>query len=116
MARQLVKYRLNVDGTIPDFLETSHEVDGLGGAFPVIDLSTPSPQDLVMLGITVDNPSGDFEVISSQADLSAYLTTVGADWTQPDPSDPTNLNAVIPFDADAAAAAVWAKLTALNAV
>ena len=111
MAHHCIKYRLNADGTIPSFLCLHPE--GVGGVFVVADPATPSPRDMVMVGLSEDDNTGDAEVIASQADLQTYLTTVGADWTQPDPND---VEATIPFDPVAAAAWVWGRLDALNAL
>lgn len=111
MAHQCIKYRLTAEGTIPDFL-CLHE-NGVGGVFVVADPSTPSPRDNVMIGLTEDGfDTGDFEVIPTKADLQAYLSVVGADWTQPDPND---REATVPFDPAAAADWVWGRLDALNA-
>lgn len=111
MAHQCIKYRLTAEGTIPDFL--CLHPDGVGGVFVVADPSTPSPRDNVMIGLTEDGfTTGDFEVIPTKADLLVYLTAVGADWTQPDPTDP---NKTVPFDPVAAADWVWNRLDALNA-
>jgi len=110
MAYQCTKYRLTAEGTIPDFLYLGE--DGVGGVFVVADPATPSPRDNVMIGIVNDGAAGDFEVIPTKADLQSYLTTVGADWTQPDPADPEN---TVPFDPVAATDWVWGRLDALNA-
>ena len=114
MAHQCIKYRLNADGTIPDFLCLHPE--GVGGVFVVTDPATPSPRDNIMIGLTENGfTTGDFEVIPTKADLQAYLTAVGADWTQPDPNNPGDPDATVPFDPAAAATWVWNRLDALNA-
>jgi len=113
MARQMMKYRLTAEGTIPNFLYLGE--DGVGGVYGVGDPSTPWPRDLVQVGITNDGATGDFEVIPTKADLLAYLTTVGAGWTQPDPTQLGALNATIPFDPSAATDWAWGRLDALNA-
>ena len=112
MAHHCIKYRLNADGTIPSFLCLHPE--GVGGVFVDGDSNTPSPRDMVMIGLSEDDNTGDAEVIATQADLQAYLANVGANWTQPDPSKPGDLEATIPFDPAAAAAWVWGRKTALD--
>lgn len=113
MAHQMMKYRLTAEGTIPDFLYLGE--DGVGGVYGVNDPSTPWPRDLVQVGITKKNATGDFEVIPTKADLLAYLTAIGANWTQPDPAQVSNPEAAIPFDPSAATDWAWGRLEALNA-
>ena len=113
MAHQVMKYRLNQNGTVPEFL--CLDANGVGGVYVVADPATPSPRDMVMVGISCDNATGDFEVVATQSDLQTYLAAVGADWTQPDPSNPNDVNATVPFDPAAAASWVWGRLDALNA-
>ena len=110
MAHHCIKYRLNHDGTVPSFLCLHPE--GVGGVFVVGDPNTPSPRDMVMIGLSENDDTGDAEVIPTQADLEAYLTAVGADWTQPDPTNPENQ---LPFDPAAAAQWVWDRKVALDA-
>lgn len=111
---QCIKYRLTAEGTVPDFLCLHPE--GVGGVFVVYDPVTPSPRDMVMVGFTENGyDTGDFEVIPTKADLLAYLSTVGADWTQPDPAQPNDPTATIPFDPIQATDWVWGRLDALNA-
>ena len=113
MAHHCIKYRLTAEGTVPSFLCLHPE--GVGGVFVVADPSTPSPRDMVMIGISEDDNTGDAEVISSKADLQTYLTSVGSEWTIPDPSNPGDITATIPFDPAAASTWVWDRLDALNA-
>ena len=112
MAHHCIKYRLTAEGTVPSFL-CLHE-NGVGGVFVVADPSTPSPRDMVMIGLSEDDNTGDAEVIATQDDLQTYLAAVGADWTQPDPAQPANPEATIPFDAAAAAQWVWDRKLALD--
>lgn len=114
MAHHCIKYRLTAEGTVPSFL-CLHE-NGVGGVYVVADPSTPSPRDMVMIGLSENDDTGDAEVIATQADLQAYLTSVGADWTQPDPANPADPTATIPFDPVTAAQWVWDRKTALDAV
>jgi len=108
MAHQMIKYRLTTEGTIPDFVCSSNE--SMGGSYAVNDNLVASPQDWLLVDISEDGATGDFEVVASQADLETYLTSVGSDWT--DTTDPDN---TIPFDPTAQAAWAWGKLDALNA-
>lgn len=112
MARQMMKYRLTAEGTIPDFLYLGE--DGVGGVYGVSDPNTAWPRDLVQVGITNDGATGDFEVIQTKAELLAYLTSIGSSWTQQDPSQPNNPNARIPFDLSAATDWAWGRLDTLN--
>ena len=113
MAHHCIKYRLAADGTVPSFLCLHPE--GVGGVFVVADPSTPSPRDMVMVGISEGDDVGDAEIVATKADLLAYLTTVGANWTQPDPANPSDPEATIPFDPSAATDWAWGRLDALNA-
>lgn len=113
MAHQCIKYRINPDGTIPSFLCLHPE--GVGGVFVVGDPTTPSPRDMVMIGLSENDDLGDAELVPTQQALQDYLSQVGADWIVQDPSKPGDPNATVPFDPVAAAAWVWGRLTALNA-
>ena len=109
MARQMIKYRLTAEGTIPDFLYLGE--DGIGGVYGVSDPNTAWPRDLVQIGITNDGATGDFEVIPTKADLLAYLTSVGENWGQVDPLNPST---IIHFDPSTATDSAWNRLDALN--
>ncbi len=113
MAHHCIKYRLAADGTVPSFLCLHPE--GVGGVFVVADPATPSPRDMVMIGLSEGDDVGDAEIVPTKADLLAYLTTVGAGWTQPDPANPGDPTATIPFDPSAATDWAWGRLDALNA-
>ena len=113
MAHHCIKYRLAADGTVPSFLCLHPE--GVGGVFVFADPATPSPRDMVMIGLSEGDDVGDAEIVPTKADLLAYLTTVGAGWTQPDPANPGDPTATIPFDPSAAADWAWGRLDALNA-
>ena len=114
MLRQMMKYRLTAEGTIPDFLYLGE--DGVGGVYGVADPSTPWPRDLVQVGITNNGATGDFEVIPTKADLLEYLTTISANWTQSDPAQLNDMRATIPFDPSAATDWAWGRLDTLNSV
>ena len=111
MAHHCIKYRLTAQGEVPVFL--CLHPDGVGGVFVVDDPATPSPRDMVMIGLSENDDVGDAEVIPTQADLEAYLASVGADWTVPDPANPL---ATVPFDPAAAAQWVWDRKLALDAL
>ena len=114
MARNVMKYRLTAEGTVPDFLYLGE--DGVGGMYCVGDPATPSPRDMVMIGITNDGATGDFEVIPTKEALQDYLTSISTGWTQRDPAQLDNLDATVPFDPAAAATWVWDRFTALGGV
>jgi hypothetical protein len=114
MAKQVIKYRLTAEGTIPDFLYIGE--DGVGGVFAVSDPNSVWPRDLVQVGITNDNATGDFEVIPTKADLLTYLTSVGTDWKTPNPLAPGDIENMLPFDASAATNWVWDRFTALGGI
>lgn len=112
MAHHCIKYRLTAEGTVPSFL--CLHPDGVGGVFVVADPNTPSPRDMVMIGLSENDDTGDAEVIATQADLEAYLAEVGASWTQADPAQPNNPEATIPFNPATAAEWVWGRKIALD--
>jgi len=112
MAHSVIKYRLTAEGSIPDFLYLGD--DGVNGVFGVNDINTPWPRSLVQIGITKDNATGDFEIVSTKTDLLAYLTSISADWKIPDPSSPGAIDNLIPFDPAATTDWVWSRLDALN--
>jgi hypothetical protein len=115
MAYKVIKYYLNTNGTIPDFLYSGN--DGLGGLYPRTDTSKASPQDMQLIGIAADGatlPAGQAEEIASQEDLVTYLNSYTSEWKQPDPAQPNNMDAQVAFDQSTAAANVWNTLTALN--
>ena len=115
MAHNVVKYRLEADGTIPTWL-TFGVPQSTGGMYAVADPDTASPQDWMMIGISADgaDTSDAITVFASKADLQTYLSTEATanNWTDPDPNDP---EATVAFDAAAHAQRVWDDLDALNA-
>lgn len=113
MAHHCIKYRLNADGTVPSFLCLHPE--GVGGVVVVADPATPSPRDMVMVGLSENDDTGDAEVIPTKNDLQAYLASVGAGWTEQDPADPTNPETRVPFDSAKWANWVWDRKVALDA-
>jgi len=114
MAKQMMRYKLNSNGTIPSFLYLGN--DGVGGQWPNTANAGTSPQDMWLVGISDGStlPADQAEVINSKADLVTYLNSYTSTWKQPDLSQPGNLDAQIPFDQQAAADWAWARLDALN--
>lgn len=106
MAKQLVRYRLNADGTVPDFLYLG--AGGFSGLYGVAD-AKPWPRDLVQVGMTDTTATGDFEVFPTKQSFLEYLISVGADWQQR-AEDGT----LEPFNPNAAADWAWGMLDALN--
>lgn len=115
MPHQCIKYRLTEQGTIPDFI-CFHE-ESLSGRYPVDTGTHGSPQQLLLVGISEKDVTGDFEVVSTKEDLLSYLTSVCTGWEVDDPNGKLldGMPAMNPFDATAASDFFWGKLDALNA-
>ena len=113
MAHNVIKYRLTAEGRIPDFLYLGN--DGVNGVYGVYDPNASWPRNLVQIGITKNDATGDFEIISTKADLLAYLSVIGANWVVQDPADTPNTKPASPFNPSAAADWVWGRFTTLNA-
>ena len=97
MANKIIKYTLTANGTIPTYIAD-------GGYLPNAN-SNSSPQDLDMIGATVDGSSetGLGELVNEAA-IKSYLNSYASDWKDID--DDGN---EIDFDIDAAVARMWAK-------
>ena len=97
MANKIIKYNLNADGTTPTYIAD-------GGYLPNAN-SNSSPQDLDMIGATVDGSSetGLGELVNVAA-IKSYLNSYASDWKDID----DNGNE-IDFDIDAAVARMWSK-------
>lgn len=108
MTARCIKYRLTADGRVPDFLCTANV--SVGGVYGIPDPATPAPRDTVFVGLTLAADIGDSEVVASQAELAAYLTSVSAGWGANDPMT----GVFTPFNPAAEAARVWAALTAVQ--
>ena len=113
MPHHCVKYQCSPDGVPPPFLCTHPE--NVRGLFPVMNPAVALANNITYVGLSEGDTTGDAEVIPTQADLQAYLAAVGAHWTQPDPTQPGNPEATIPFDPVAAAQWVWDRKMALDA-
>ena len=112
MPYKVVRYRLEANGTIPTWLKFGVP-QGTGGMYAVVDSSTASPRDNIMIGIADDGAdiSDAVEHITSQSNLQTYLSTQASanNWTDRDAN-----NNDVSFDAAAHAARVWNDLTTLN--
>ena len=97
MANKIIKYNLNADGTTPTYIAD-------GGYLPNAN-SNSSPQDLDMIGATVDGSSetGLGELVNEAA-IKSYLNSYASDWKDID--DDGN---EIDFDIDAAVVRMWTK-------
>ena len=74
MANKIIKYNLNANGTIPDYIDD-------GGYFPKANGGN-SPQDYDMIGATVDGSSETgLGELASEAAVKSYLDTYTGDWT-----------------------------------
>lgn len=85
---QMIQYRLNPDGTVPDFLCK----EGMGGIFLKYDPTTPPPQDNIIFGlseypVTVETP-GIVGILTTKDELASYLTEIFNGVTQPNLEDP----------------------------
>lgn len=120
MAHQVIKYRLNTDGTIPDCVYFGEgETHGYYGVYNIVDEEVViAPYSLLQVGISCDGAIGDFEVISSPQELETYLEYIQ---TLPDGSvmplfnPEENPDLGIPFDPKRSSAWMWSRLDALNA-
>lgn len=84
---KIIKYTLNTDGTIPEYV--------LNGGYLAAENNAPSPRDLVLVGLATDDAPG--EVIASRADLMDYILHLGGDtWIDPD-GQPSDLDALADF-------------------
>tara|TARA_Y100000310_G_scaffold23549_1_gene22594 strand:+ start:1305 stop:1613 length:309 start_codon:yes stop_codon:yes gene_type:complete len=99
MANKIIKYTLNANGTIPDYIDD-------GGYFPKPN-SNASPQDHDIIGATQDGSSETgLGELANEAAIKTYLDSYTGDWTETDPADMENL---IDFNQTAAAQMLWAK-------
>jgi hypothetical protein len=114
MTKQMMRYKLNADGTIPSFLYLGN--DGVGGQWSNTTNAGTSPQDMWLVGISDGStlPADQAEVINSKEDLVTYLNSYTSTWKQPNPTQVGNLDAQIPFDQQEAANWAWNKLEELN--
>jgi len=97
MANKIIKYNLNSDGTTPTYIAD-------GGYLPNAN-SNSSPQDLDMIGATVDGSSETgLGELANAAAIKSYLNSYASDWKDID--DDGN---EIDFDIDAAVARMWNK-------
>ena len=97
MANKIIKYTLTANGTIPTYIAD-------GGYLPNAN-SNSSPQDLDMIGATVDgsDETGLGELANAAA-IKSYLNSYASDWKDID--DDGN---EIDFDIDAAVVRMWTK-------
>ncbi len=81
--------------------------------YGVASLGTTQHDDTVFIGLQEPGTTSSFEIVSTQADLEAYLAVVGTNWTQPVdpylPDGPTK-----PFNPSEAAKWVWDRKTFLD--
>lgn len=112
VTHQMIQYRLNPDGTVPDFLCR----EGIGGVFLKYDPTTPAPQDHIMFGLSeyavTAETSGIAGILTTKTALTAYLNEVLAGATQPNPEDPTG--EPIPVDIPAQVDWAWGIYTEKN--
>ena len=97
MANKIIKYNLNSNGTIPDYISD-------GGYYPKAN-SNSSPQDWDLIGATVNGSSETaLGELANKAAVKSYLDTYTGDWTE--------LNEAreeVAFSQDDAATHIWTK-------
>ena len=98
MTNKIIKYTLNANGTIPDYIADGGYYGKANGG--------SSPQDYDMIGATVDgsNQLGIGE-LTSEADIKTYLDTYTSGWKNLGEPGETETD----FDQAAAAAMLWGK-------
>lgn len=87
MAKKIISYKLNIDGTVPDFVED-------GGYLPKDPNNTPN---MVLLGVSKDGAdiSGAEAEFANEADALTYVATYLSDGTYTDPSSGEERNFVV---------------------
>ena len=93
MAKKIIRYNLELDGTIPPYIED-------GGYFASSNSNQP-PQDLDLIGVTDSTETGLAEFENKES-LLEYLQDVGQEWKSDDGSA---------FDFVGAVDWIWAKTT-----
>ena len=97
MANKIIKYNLESNGKIPNYIAD-------GGYYPKANGGS-SPQDWDLIGATIDGSSETgLGELANQAAVKTYLDTYTGDWTQPDGSGGEEA-----FNQTDAAAGIWAK-------
>lgn len=85
---KIIKYTLNKDGTVPEYI--------LNGGYLADPRTGESPQDWVLIGLADDEAAG--EVIESRADLMDYILFLGGgSWTNQIDNTPIDLDALANF-------------------
>ena len=97
MANKIIKYNLESNGTIPNYIAD-------GGYYPKANGGS-SPQDWDLIGATMDgSDETGLGELANKAAVKSYLDTYTSDWKQPDGSGGEE-----DFDQDAAATHIWSK-------
>jgi hypothetical protein len=95
--RKIILYKLNPDGTIPDFIDE-------GGFYPTQNAKW---QDMILVGITILNyDQVPIQEFVTKNDLQVYLQNTFAELQVPD----FTTGEKKPFDPVSAANYLWAKL------
>lgn len=85
---KIIKYTLNEDGTVPDYI--------LNGGYLADSRTGKSPQDWTLTGLATNEAPG--EVIESRSDLMDYILDLGgASWTSPIDDTPIDLEILADF-------------------
>ena len=97
MANKIIKYTLEANGTIPNYIDD-------GGYYPKANGGN-SPQDWDLIGATTDgSDETGLGELANKAAVKSYLDSYTGDWKERD-GDGNETD----FDQDAAATHIWAK-------
>lgn len=111
---QVITYRLNSDGTIPDYVNTGFEYSG---SYSVADSTHTSPQDWIMLCLTrytLSDPLPETvnQVFLSKQELYDYMSEILKDILIPNLEDPDQ--SPTPIDIDLHVNNIWNYYESVN--
>ena len=97
MANKIIKYNLESNGTIPNYISD-------GGYYPKAN-GGASPQDWDMIGATLNgSDETGLGELANKAAIKSYLDTYTGDW-----KERNDAGEEVDFDQDVAATYIWSK-------